>query len=286
MLLSSLILTNCKVVRGGKIMALKVNFKKSGTAIAAIAIILISAACLFFVKKESALLRNTNVLRRVTFRTNGKITPQWIAEELSLGKGVNLFDLNIGEIEKKLRRIQQIKNVLIEKRYPDELFIAIVERLPLLKFAANVGGKVEYFLIDGDDGQIFSPTCYKKNEINGVVSASLRIRRARGGQFRFLPLNGINRIKKFIVFAKSDFPDIFREIRAIDLKNYDSRDGAEWSTIELALRSGIVVVIGPKNFDTQMLKLDYILHTKCVDELPMIKKINVSIPSDAIIERK
>jgi cell division septal protein FtsQ len=73
-------------------------------------------------------------------------------------------------------------------------------------------------------------------------------------------------------------------IKFIDLRNYDSRPGAVWSTIDLHMKNGIVVILGPQNFELQLMRLDYLWHEKCADTLYRVKRINISTVDDATIE--
>ena len=99
-------------------------------------------------KFEKSSNRDFNELKKVQFSTNGTITSRWLANNLGLKKGLDLFDLDILEIRKKLENVQQIKEVSIEKIFPDTLLIKIDERVPLLYFFIMINGKNMMLCLD------------------------------------------------------------------------------------------------------------------------------------------
>ncbi|MDR2776721.1 MAG: FtsQ-type POTRA domain-containing protein [Puniceicoccales bacterium] len=231
-------------------------------------------------------ISSANELKKVIFKTNGKIASPWLAHELHIRKGIDLFSLDISSMRERLENIPQIKNVFIEKRYPDALYIKINECVPILKFMANVGGEKKLLLVDGEDGRIFSPICYGKEDILDLLPASLILKAKKTNKLQFLPQVGISVVKELISTLKSEFPDIFQSIKFLDLGNYDYRPGAVWSTIELYLKNEIVVVLKPHNFHLQLIKLDYLINEKCKHNLNRIKKITISSSDNAILEYK
>ncbi|MDR3144478.1 MAG: FtsQ-type POTRA domain-containing protein [Puniceicoccales bacterium] len=232
-----------------------------------------------------AWLPYSGALTRVTFSTNGRISPQWISEELHIRGGVNLLSVDIESMRMHLEKFQQIRRVAIEKRYPCELSIKLEERLPILKIAANVGGEKKLLLVDGIDGEIFSPICYSREDVSRIPFAIFPIAES-ADKSKFTPLRGVDIVRDFIVTLRSDFPDIFSGVRFIDLENYDSRPGALWSTIKFHMKNGIVVVFGTQNFTLQLLRLDYLLQEKCAANLHRVKEINLSSSANAVVEYK
>ncbi|MDR1233073.1 MAG: FtsQ-type POTRA domain-containing protein [Puniceicoccales bacterium] len=227
---------------------------------------------------------SANELRRVIFQTNGKITSAWLAHELHIRKGTDLFSLDISSMRERLETISQIRNVFIEKRYPDVLYIKINECIPLLKLIANVGGEKKLLLVDTEDGRIFSPICYGREDVLGLLPVNLILKTKNRSQF--LSQAGMPTVKELIATLKDEFPDISQSVKFLDLRNYDHRLGAIWSTIELHLKNGIVVGLKPQNFHLQLMKLDYLINEKCQHNLHRIKKITISASDDAILEYK
>ncbi|MDR0742125.1 MAG: FtsQ-type POTRA domain-containing protein [Puniceicoccales bacterium] len=239
-----------------------------------------------FCKKSNIIHPSTNELKKVIFKTNGKIISPWLAHELHIRKGTDLFSLNISSMRERLETIPQIRDVFIEKRYPDALYVKINECVPMLKLVANVGGKKKLLLVDEEDGRIFPPICYGPEDILDLLPVNLTLKTKKTSKLQFLPQVGISTVKEFITTLKGEFPDIFQSIKFLDLRNYDCRPGAVWSTIELHLKNEIVVVLKPQDFHLQLMKLDYLINEKCKHNLNRIKKITISSSDNAILEYK
>ncbi|MDR1891063.1 MAG: FtsQ-type POTRA domain-containing protein [Puniceicoccales bacterium] len=253
-------------------------------------IALVITGAVFFKKSNMRLshasIPPTNELKKVTFNTNGKITSAWLARELRIKRDADLFSLDISSMKERLEIISQIRSVFIEKRYPDTLFIKVNECLPILKFVANVDGEKKLFLVDGEDGRIFSPVCYGREDISDILSVNLILKTSKTKKFQFLPQAGMSTVKELILTLKDEFPNIFQLIKFLDLRNYDNRSGAIWSTIGLHLKNEIIVVLGSQNFRLQLMKLDYLLNEKCKNNLHRIRKITLSSSDDAVLEYK
>ncbi|MDR0693477.1 MAG: FtsQ-type POTRA domain-containing protein [Puniceicoccales bacterium] len=240
-----------------------------------------------FYKKSNTLypssIPSANELKRVIFKTNGKITSPWLAHELHIRKGTDLFSLDISSMRERLETISQIRNVLIEKRYPDTLYVKINECVPMLKLVANIGGEKKLLLVGEEDGRIFSPICYGREDVLDLLPVNLVL---KTDKLQFLPQEGISTVRELITILKGEFLDIFQSIKFLDLRNYDHRPGAIWSTMGLHLKNGIVVVLKPQDFHLQLMKLDYLINEKCQHNLHRVKKITISSPDNAILEYK
>jgi cell division septal protein FtsQ len=237
-------------------------------------------------KKSKLELSPINEIKKITFSTDGKITAKWLKQTLHMKAGTNLLSLDLVPLGKHLESVGQIKKVFMEKRYPDTLFIGMEERVPILKIVVRTGEEKKLFLIDGVDGVVFSPICYEKSDIIGLLPANVSLKINGKKRLSFVPLEGMRTVKELVTILRDEFPELFRTIKFLDLGNYDSRAGAIWSTVKLHLKNGIVVILRPQNFAVQLLRLDYLLNEKCAHNLHRIKEINISSPENAIIEYK
>jgi cell division septal protein FtsQ len=267
-------------------MSSKNKVKYLSIAVAAAVVLCAAVAGIISSKKSVGEITPANELKKVVFSTNGKITSGWLARELAIKKGADLFALDISAMQSHLENFPQIRRVSIEKCFPDVLSIRLDERSPILKIVANVNGTKKLFLIDGTDGEIFSPICYNKHDIAAMLPANIALKGSGDKIFQFLPLSGAPIVKDFISILRNDFPEIFDAVKFINLRKYDSRPGAVWATIELHLKNGIVVVFGTQQFDVQLMRLNYLLNEKCANSIHRIKKINVSSPDDGVLEYK
>ena len=124
-------------------------------------------------KFEKSSNRDFNELKKVQFSTNGTITSKWLANNLELKKGLDLFDLDILELRTKLENVQQIKEVSIEKIFPDTLLIKIEERVPILKFLVIKNGQKKLLFVDKNDGEIFELICKSSPKTEFLISRKI-----------------------------------------------------------------------------------------------------------------
>lgn len=227
-----------------------------------------------------------NELKKILFSTNGRITSDWLVHSLSIKKHVDLFKLNIVDIQKKLEQVPQIRRACIEKRYPDTLFIKIEERQPILKVLASSDGKQELFLIDRLDGHLFRPVCFDISEYDTIMPVDVTLKKSGMSKFPFLPIKGINLIGDLLTVLREEYPDILKNIKYIDLRNYDSRQGAVWSRIVLRMKNGMSIVMSPHESNMQLLRIEFLLKEKFANNLSRIKKIDVSAVNDVLVEYK
>ncbi|MDR1433126.1 MAG: FtsQ-type POTRA domain-containing protein [Puniceicoccales bacterium] len=267
---------------------MNLNGKLKGifTLLLVLAALWATGATVFFLKNSGVRFSTMNELKNISFRTSGKITEEWVISTLGIEKGVDLFALDIADMEKRLMAFPQIRRVFMEKRYPDTFFIGIDERVPLLKIAAKVNGEKQFLLVDELDGKIFQPLCYGRDDFSGILAANLELKLSDAKKMAFFPVPGIGAVKKLVDALRNDFRDIFNLVTVVDLRNYDGRLEAAWATIELHLRNGIYVVLGLKNFDVQLLRLDYLMNDKCRNDMHRIRSINISSPNDVVIGYK
>ena len=116
----------------------------------------------FFVKNfkfEKSSNRDFNELKKVQFSTNGTITSKWLANNLGLKKGLDLFDLDILEIRTKLENVQQIKDVSIEKNFPDGT-----------KIVNYADGTIRNVYNDGVEEVFFNDGSLQKVDKNGIIT--------------------------------------------------------------------------------------------------------------------
>jgi hypothetical protein len=119
-----------------------------------------------------------------------------------------------------------------------------------------------------------------------LVSATVPLKPVGDGKLRFLPVEGVAAVGELISTLRSEFGDIFALLAFVDLNNYDSRSGAVWATVDLHLRGGIVVTLAPHSFYEQLLKLDFLLHTKYADGLANVRRIDLSTSKEAVVEHR
>lgn len=251
-------------------------------------IIVIFVMCfgLFFFLKNitpKKIPSNKTVLQSIKFETDGHITKKFLIKALAIRKDILFSEINIFKLKEKLLNISQIKDVYIERQFPASIFIKIKERIPLLKFVIQTRDKIELLFIDKFDGSIFRGSCLPKSVILTIPYVDLNLERSKQTKMGYQNVRGITKINQFINLLEKEYPDIYKDVNKISLLNYDPREEALWSRIEIHKKNGQIISFSPQNLNIQLLNLDYMLNEYGLRYKKM-KKIDLSSVDSAIIE--
>lgn len=222
-----------------------------------------------------------NHLQKITFQTNGILTSQWLQQQLHISKKANLFYLNTPSICQKLSAYSQIKQVRIEKLYPDILKISIVERIPIAKIVVNIQNQKKLYLLDGEDGTFFSPI--GDHHLAHLKPIILEVKWSSSQQTPEFPkLPSPQNLHKFFEEIQKTAPDIWRSVAYIDLRNYCSSMKNPTPKIIFHTRQNIDLIFSPLNPTKQILRIAFLLHSRLHNSLNIIKQIDIS-SGDAIV---
>ncbi|MDR1303222.1 MAG: FtsQ-type POTRA domain-containing protein, partial [Puniceicoccales bacterium] len=127
-------------------------------------------------------------LERIVFRSDGVLTPQWVKSFLTdIRKGIDLMDVDIFSVKKKLETCSQVKKVVVQRQFPGTLNIALEERIPVLRLLVRDGELTREMLIDVD-GVAFFGECIPELErrtmpfLSGVV-----LKKISAGRYENVP---------------------------------------------------------------------------------------------------
>jgi cell division protein FtsQ len=77
-------------------------------------------------------------LRSVAVTTDGAMSPAYLQACMNLPAAQNLYDLSLGDVEKRLRLVPWIKRVEMERVLPDTLKVRVLEREPVAQLVTAV----------------------------------------------------------------------------------------------------------------------------------------------------
>ncbi|MDR0595640.1 MAG: FtsQ-type POTRA domain-containing protein [Puniceicoccales bacterium] len=230
-------------------------------------------------------LQNHLPLRNIQFSSDGTVTTHWLAKALAIKKNILLSDIDIFALKKRLLEFSQIRDVCIEKQFPDALSIQMSERHPLLKFAIKNNGREELLFVDSKDGSIFRAACMPKSLILATPYANLKVEKSPQSPLRMKKIEGIKAVEHLVNALHSEYPEIYEQIKKFSLKKYDHRSSAPWSRIEVFLKNGLIIAFGSQDIDLQLLHLDYLMHQRNLASMN-VKKIDLAKINSAIIENR
>lgn len=252
------------------------------------AIFIAGAVGLRFLEKNitpKQIPRNCLPLRSIQLTSDGTIAKHWLAKVLDIKKNTPISEIDIFALKKRLLEFSQIRDVCIEKHFPDSIAIKINERHPLLKFVIKCENGEKLLFIDSHDGSIFQAACMPKSLILATPYAEVNLEKSKESPLGVKEIQGIESVAHLANALKAEYPEIYGQIRKFSLKKYDHRSGAKWSRIGILLKSGLVIEFSPRDIDIQLLHLDYLMHRHDVTHANA-KKIDLAKINSVIIESR
>ncbi len=183
-------------------------------------------------------------LSSISIEGNHKVSREEILKAANIGSETNIFTCSISNIGRRIEEIAWVKEVLLERKLPDELQIKIVEREPMALI--NLG---DFYYFD-DEGYIFALADNNNGwdypVINGIDKGSL----LDGDQNTHALLEeGV----RFVNSLKSGGAYInWKNISEVQL---DEKEGITVYT----MRDGLPVHLGKENLDLRIGRAERVL---------------------------
>lgn len=168
------------------------------------------------------------VVRHIETSSTGRLTAAHLKEYGGFSEGVNLFELDIGMIKKRLEDVPVIRDVEVQRRLPSTLVVRVNERVPLARIPHGQAGF--FFSVD------------REGRVLGLA----------GSQFKNLPLvtgisdRGISPGSTLRDTAAVDALHLIRLIDAApgrDILRLALIDVSNPEYLDVALESGIKVLM-------------------------------------------
>ncbi len=95
---------------------------------------------------------NGMVLENVIIEGHSNLLPSDIAVSLNADVGTPILSINLDKVREDLTKNQWVKNALIERRFPNTIYIGITERIPIVIWQNDK----KLYLVD-EEGSVISP---------------------------------------------------------------------------------------------------------------------------------
>ncbi len=217
----------------------------------------------------------SNPVRRIEFKTDGVITPQWIRDYIKLPKKTKLSDVNIFAVKSALEGLSQVKTAKVDRAYPDKIRITITERRPVARAQTEIDMRtVEYAI--SPEGVFYEPVC-----LNPKYYKSLPL--ITGYRLRFdgrtpADLKCIKQLMEFLAFSQAKMP--MQKWAEIDVKDIDS----VVKLIAATTDDGVKIIFAPQDYPKQFDRLEYVLRYSKENKLRDIKQIDLSLRERADVK--
>ncbi len=226
-------------------------------------------------------------LAKVQFTTDGVLTEAWARDFLHLNVGDPLDKIDVFALRQKLLDTRQVSEALIERDRPGTLRIALKERHPVLRVAADTGaGGYKLYLV-ARDGTVFAGQDFPDLVLSQVPWMSgMALHRSKDGS-GFEPVPGMDAVADLLKTARTHAPQIAAQWMVVDLGQFDPRPQAPLSLIKVP-KSGDLgqltfdTTSAAGDFATQVDRLTFVAHT-VQDKALLVSGLDMSIPDQVVV---
>jgi len=227
---------------------------------------------------QEYLYKNSDCVKKVIFKSDGKITAKWMVEFVDIEKGTPLALVNIFEIKEKIEDLSQVKSASVVRIYPDTIQIEIEEHDSFAKiFENNTRDKI---LIMSSDGMFFNPICFDEDAL-ASLPLIIGINPIKSGNM-YLKYPKANRVKKLFDMAQKRIPTYVSTWTAIDLS---SAQNIVLPLIYIHTKDDIRITFLDKDFESQLDKLEYVLRYLAANPINGIDSIDLSMKGRSDLEK-
>lgn len=192
------------------------------------------------------------ILRQVDVQNTGSLLSRdEILFHAGVGKGKNLFEIDLKTLRSNLALLPEIKKVEVTRQLPDRLIIRVEERIPVARVTAQKGLEWETYAID-QDGFIMSPN---KTPVDGANEE--------------MPLITGAKVSDLRVGSPVNSPEVFLALELIKrcevstlnaFLNIENIDVSRSHMLVVSTSDGMRVKVGLEFMDQNLRRLEYILN--------------------------
>ncbi len=222
-------------------------------------------------------------IRVIHFETDGVLSREWFANAVPIARGTKLMDLDIHRMKDELESLGQIKDTIVSRQFPDELKVAIKERVPVLRarFSTAKGSKPEERLISRE-GVVYKGMEYAKVKLEQLPY--LGGVRFSSGPEGIDPVEGLPVLNRLLTLSRTRYPDIYDDWKVVSFQKPDQYPGVGTMLITVKSRNVKEIVFSPPSFEWQLAELERIIEHSRRRGIRVIKKIDLSLGDQVVVQ--
>ncbi len=214
-------------------------------------------------------------VRYVQTQSDGVLDREWILGQLGLDQlGGDLLKIDITSVRRKLEDSAQVRKAQIEKRFPETLFVSVEEREPIARIVArSLQGNRLQLLVDAE-GVVYEGIGYDSKLIASLPYLDIEGLKKEDG--KFAKLEGLDEVGELLNEAKTIAPHLYRTWKVVSLR--------ESPNIIVKSRNVKEARFEPKNYRSQLVKLDYIIDYNRSRMMNRVSKIDLTLGSQVPVK--
>ena len=231
--------------------------------------------------KKAVMSVTVNPLESILFLTDGVLTDSWLEAMIGPLKGLPIMEIDIFAIKQKLEENTQVRSASVERIFPSDLRIEIVERKPVLRLmTAGADGKHRLRLV-ARDGVVYRGFGYSGEALKRMPY----LYPYRHPDGSYLPLRGIKPVVELLDVVSSTQPQLFETWQVVSLQYFNGNTELPGQVIEVRSKNVPQIVFGAsKDFALQLDRLAYILDYFKKNGEPALKRIDLSLRGGAAVQ--
>lgn len=231
--------------------------------------------------KQAVMSVTVNQLESILFLTDGVLTDSWLEATIGPQRGLPIMEIDIFALKQKLEETKQVKSASVERIFPSDLRIELVERKPVLRLiTVNSDGTRRLRLI-ARDGVVYRGFGYSRDTLNQLPY----LHPYQHSDGSYLPLRGIKPVVGLLDLVSSMQPELYGTWQVVSLQYFNGNTELPGQVIEVRSKNVPKIVFGAsKDFALQLDRLAYILDYFKKNGEPALKRIDLSLRGAAAVQ--
>ena len=218
----------------------------------------------------------------IDIETDGVLPKSWIEFRMGLEQNLGLMQIDMSELKSDITRFPQIKDVSIERQFPNTLNVKVHERYPVFRMKVKQeNGKSEIMLVD-DEGFVFRNIKFPESVVGRLpYLAGVNLHKSDRG---YHPIDEVPCLAELLHVARTEFPELSRTWGAIFADQLIIAETFTQGYIRVISTGVKEILFSPKDFPEQLEKLEYILDSEGGPTVSSISRVNLSLLDQPTVE--
>lgn len=221
-------------------------------------------------------------VKQFEIQSNGALKEFLLVSFLDLKKDIGIMNVDIFAMQDRLKSLTQVKDVTIERKFPDTIKIIINEYMPIVKIVTlNENGKKEGLLIS-KEGHVFKGYGYSSKQLKQIPYLTGIQLYKSGKDFNSVPC--MNYLDELLRCAQLEVPELYKYWKSISLTYCQNKSTHLGAFIKVKTKNLGELIFSPEKFELQLDHLKSIVDYASQQKLATIERIDLSMGNQAIVK--
>jgi len=221
-------------------------------------------------------------IKYVDIESDGALTEVQLLPFLNLKKHISILNVDIFALKKRLETLEQVRNAVVERQFPDTLKILINEYKPIVKIIAiDERGKRQGLLVS-ENGHVFKAYGYSAKKLKHLpYLTGIRLIKSHNS-FKTIP--HMDCLSELLRCAQLESPHLFKYWKSVSLEYCQYGNTSLGAFIEVQTKNLGEIIFTPDKFGLQLNRLNSIVSYASKQKLATIERIDLSLDNQAAVK--